>query len=96
MDILVATETRVDFGVSDESLTLLELRKDVVGAVRRDNILAEGLLGGQNDVSHLGEVLNHDVRLIARCIEQLAGSTPVHPIVVHELFKEWVENPQEV
>ena len=41
MNVFVATEARVNFGVSNQPLTLLELRQDILGAISGDHILTE-------------------------------------------------------
>ena len=85
LDVLVAAEARLNLGISDQLLALLELAEDVVGARRCHHVVAELIRGREYDVPHFGEVLDDDVSLVVLHVEELTRATSVHAVVVHEL-----------
>ena len=64
LNVLRLAFVRLNHGVSDKFLALLELMEDIVRAGSHCHIVTELFLRSQDNVTHLAKVLNYDVRVV--------------------------------
>lgn len=65
----------------------------MLGASRHDHVLNHVLLGVQDYVSELSEILTHDLRVVVLIEEYLLGGAHEDLGVFQELLKERVQDP---
>ena len=90
LNILSVRQIGQNIRIFEQFLSLLERSSYIVWNLICRHIVAKLILRCQNDISQLGEVLNHDIRLVQFVIEQSAILVFHHGIILEKLSQKGI------